>query len=1482
MSNNRDNFSKATIESLAKRAGCLCSNPECRQPTFGASQGDDGVVSVGVAAHITAASPDGPRYDATLTSEQRRHQSNGIWLCQTHAKHIDSDDKHFTVEMLRSWKRIAAERSFKAILVLQPTLDQHLAPAEIETTDREFIERLGLSEQENLESVTSRLTRVAQSDLNAFKRTPGWPHHPILLNLRTIEEGSVRTFDASALATAIKTFNEILVIAPPGTGKTTTLLQVIEVMLSQGNVVAVFVPLGEWTSQANSFLESILRRHAFTGERQEHLKLLAHFGRLVLVLDGWNELGTASRARAAHEIKALQREFPDLGLVISTRRQALDVPISAPAIEIDVLSKTQQLEIARTLRGQPGEVLLDHAWRTPGVRELVSIPLYLTALLAHTKGETLPTTKEEILSLFVTEHERKADNAEVLRKTLFGVHARILTAIAVETTRIASTALSESQARVAVKKIGDQLIADNQIAIAPQPTTVLDVLVSHHLLIRSGSETAELSFQHQQFQEWYASFEVEELMRAAAEGNNQMKEKLKADVLNIPVWEEPLLFACERVSRANTVGVRTVAATILETLGIDPLLASEMIYRSSPDVWEEIKDKIIAFVDRWHINGRVDRAVHFMVNTGRSEFAPHIWPLISNVDSQVHLVALRAGRRFRPSVLGPQIQEGIAELPEEVRKHVVSEIARNGGIDGIELAARIAQADNSPRVQASAIEALLFRRADRIAAEVLREAPDEVWSEIARIGYWEDIDDQNCAARLRTERQHYIESGTNLLRKLRVLLNIGRDGTGKGLGSEVRSLIEAGDFPVKDHDAGWAIHDAYRLYPSDVTTAILHRLQAGNEIPYGSKDLLRRAGLEIDQGPVVDLVLNPDTPKNIAEAAATIVGPQTAGKLFDKIVAIHSEIEASDRPANESTRNQFWCLSDLLSKTGLIPFFKAIVSRASTTDPALIALLAERVIRHHKDGPGDRVPLEGQLYEEMVSTVERWGKTLLTDPSATRSQLADVAGAIQRLAAPQLVPVLRRMLVEDLARWKTARDQFIAGRGRGGSIQSDAQTSWTLQYRRAFAAIGDAQVIELMKAYLPDDGFTGFGEDAAWVLKEIHDREKNSINEKRFIWGSDFSEVKANRAKRQQGMDLESSESAEAIIMVLNDLLRPDAGEIGHRHALKLSNVAFRLPYGNKTEILDKLLRLPRPLSEKQTLLTVLVRAGEIISASMVLDGIKNLLEEAKTKRWLLDDKHWVLGSWLELLPFSDHPNTVLDALGLLEPDLRPPWNLRGLLSALGYAPSPEAEHVLSTLPRIDARFLAEHEWFAALQSRDTVSAARILLDLLCEGVLVDEPGRTDTWTVIRMLAAFIQKYPEFRTEVYQRDESLPASRNKSILEGAIAEAADSDGVMILLHRHASPDTIRSAVRNAAVGKRPSCIWAGTEELFSMPLPDLRKKLFALAYSATDESQIATSCLNTIDALRDEYGSVESEQRHPDIESGLPWPPEARLNASLA
>src|SRR5260221_11510454 len=169
------------------------------------------------------------------------------------------------------------------------------------------------------------------------------------------------------------------------------------------------------------------------------------------------------------------------------------------------------------------------------------------------------------------------------------------------------------------------------------------------------------------------------------------------------------------------------------------MLAAEMIFRSAPEVWTLIGAETTAFAACWHTAGKVDRAARFMMTIGRPEFSLQIRPLISSPDNQVYLAALRSPQRFRPSVLGNDAEQRLVALPEEIRKHVVAEIASHSGFDGMELAVRVAKADPSADAVLEVLQALQFRRADRMVTEVLKAASDQVWRLAARAGYPDEL-----------------------------------------------------------------------------------------------------------------------------------------------------------------------------------------------------------------------------------------------------------------------------------------------------------------------------------------------------------------------------------------------------------------------------------------------------------------------------------------------------------------------------------------------------------------------------------------------------------------------------------------------------------------------------------------------------------------------------------------------------------------------
>lgn len=122
----RDDFPIPVKDLLAKRVGFRCSNPACGKPTSGPQEDPMKSINIGVAAHITAASPEGARYNPALSSDERKSPANGIWLCQDCAKLVDNDGNRYTVEVLQHWKAVSESAALRSLETRSHPEDEEL------------------------------------------------------------------------------------------------------------------------------------------------------------------------------------------------------------------------------------------------------------------------------------------------------------------------------------------------------------------------------------------------------------------------------------------------------------------------------------------------------------------------------------------------------------------------------------------------------------------------------------------------------------------------------------------------------------------------------------------------------------------------------------------------------------------------------------------------------------------------------------------------------------------------------------------------------------------------------------------------------------------------------------------------------------------------------------------------------------------------------------------------------------------------------------------------------------------------------------------------------------------------------------------------------------------------------------------------------------------------------------------------------------
>lgn len=107
-------FSKRTIYQLAEAADHCCAR--CHNKTSYFDANINKRIGFGRAAHIVAASPEGPRSDPLYTVEQLKAADNGVHLCANCADLIDKDPDGNPVEYLQNMQREAEARTRASVM----------------------------------------------------------------------------------------------------------------------------------------------------------------------------------------------------------------------------------------------------------------------------------------------------------------------------------------------------------------------------------------------------------------------------------------------------------------------------------------------------------------------------------------------------------------------------------------------------------------------------------------------------------------------------------------------------------------------------------------------------------------------------------------------------------------------------------------------------------------------------------------------------------------------------------------------------------------------------------------------------------------------------------------------------------------------------------------------------------------------------------------------------------------------------------------------------------------------------------------------------------------------------------------------------------------------------------------------------------------------------------------------------------------------
>ena len=285
----------------------------------------------------------------------------------------------------------------------------------LEQRSAAHITRLGHPEKAQFTSNTdlSRVKAMALDLIEAGKRSWKIPRFIAPLTLEAHERQDDREphpTDASEIISAIEAGESLVLFGEGGVGKTTFLLDLSTSCLNSNRRIPLYVEAAVWARTNASLLDYLTRLPSARAKdvTTEELVHLAETGRLVIMLNGWNEMAASSKLDCRDGLIHLTTMAQALSFVVASRTSS-DVPNlpNAKHIEIRGLTWQGQSAVIWAELGEAGAIpLLKLLAKDTRLRHAGRSPLILRGLIAKArKGDVASSSVFDLLAATVQAFE---------------------------------------------------------------------------------------------------------------------------------------------------------------------------------------------------------------------------------------------------------------------------------------------------------------------------------------------------------------------------------------------------------------------------------------------------------------------------------------------------------------------------------------------------------------------------------------------------------------------------------------------------------------------------------------------------------------------------------------------------------------------------------------------------------------------------------------------------------------------------------------------------------------------------------------------------------------------------------------------------------------------------------------------------------------------------------------------------------------------
>jgi SOS response associated peptidase (SRAP)/NACHT domain len=584
-----------------------------------------------------------------------------------------------------------------------------------------------LKEFEKLPETLPRIRSAAAKLLDAWKEKHQFGSHPLIdLPLQEFRTGgtAVRLSD---LPTRLSAGDRCWITGVPGAGKTFSLITIASALTSPDSLIPIVISLRDLSHRGYKLLDWIVSEPSFReqGISEPELANAASAGKLLILLNGWNEIARNVWVPTTEAITSFVRQMPGSAVLVTSRQPPeRDFKLPAREIRVKPLSGEDIRNVIRQVGLDDADRHADFILASDSLSEIAVVPLFLQAIIQEAKaGNQLPLGKQAMLRRMIEraeeEHRSALEHGEVRHQAF-----RYLRSLAWEMTKAASTTLPDNKARLAISNTVRELKEEALLGEAPAPPEILEQLRAAHLLVSvSGGEVA---FTHQLIQEYFAATWITSVLREAVSNGDLVFHR---EYLTDYQWEQPLFLTLEDLAEENR------SAEIRVLLNWFRLVDFEAACRMAglvSDFWPAVRDLFEPVIRHLasleNVNARW-LAARCAAAIGEAEFQDLVWAAFEGHPKDSSDCFEGISSTFLLRALGEGFADKLLQVPEEeFRLRALALAGRSPSVESLRLAENLAINDPAVTVRRLAFLQLFVSGRRGWLRRFLEDAKSQGWS----------------------------------------------------------------------------------------------------------------------------------------------------------------------------------------------------------------------------------------------------------------------------------------------------------------------------------------------------------------------------------------------------------------------------------------------------------------------------------------------------------------------------------------------------------------------------------------------------------------------------------------------------------------------------------------------------------------------------------------------------------------------------------